>query len=91
MFLTSITSSFILNMFLAASLQQMFGMMNVLQVIVFHTLLSIEFPQNAMLVNQMIVEILTVDILEPDYVHEMLGLNFRADLEVGEQLATITP
>ena len=77
--LTSITSSFILNMFLAASLQQMFGMMNVLQVIVFHTLLSIEFPQNAMLANQMIIQILNVDLLNPNLVHSALGLDFAPE------------
>ena len=61
----AISGSFIINALLAASLQRMFGMLNVLQIIVFHTLISIEFPPNVMLVNQVIIQILNVDLLDP--------------------------
>ena len=49
--IASISSSFVLNFVLAASLQQVVGMLGVLQVICVHSLLSIEFPQNAFLLN----------------------------------------
>ena len=42
--ITSTSTSFVLNLVLAASLQQVVGMMGVLQILCFHTLISIEFP-----------------------------------------------
>ena len=65
---TSITSTFLLNFLLAVSLQLVIGMISMLQLIVFNTVLSIEFPSNAQLINLIIIQILNVDVIDPEYV-----------------------
>ena len=48
---STVAGSFFINFLLAASLSQIFGMINVLQLIVFHNLITVEFPPNAMAMN----------------------------------------
>lgn len=78
---TSITGSFLQNIFLAASLKQILTMMNTLQIIVFHSLLSIEFPKNAMLTTQVIMQILNVDLINPDSIRSALHLDFSPEYD----------
>ena len=84
----AVSSSFMLNILLAATLQRLFGMINVLQIIVFHTLISIEFPQNVMVVNQVIIQILNVDLLDPSHVHHFIGLDFTAEYDLADNINT---
>ena len=78
-------SQIVLNFFLSAGLMHFFDMLNALQVMCFMTMINQRFPANAQLFVNTIIGILNVDILNPDFLNDML-FNFDRDQQLMEIL-----
>ena len=58
-------SNFAIQLFMAASLQTLWGMINVMQIIVHMPLLNVQFPENAMFFYSLIIDISSFNLI-PD-------------------------
>jgi len=75
-------SQLAINTFLAVSLVHILNLVNALQVVCFMSMLNLRFPANAQFFAFSIMQIVNVDILDPDLINPMLGLNFQRDYEL---------
>ena len=66
----AVISNFLLNIGMSASLNQLWGMINGLQIMSHMPLCNIKFPANAELFNGFIIEIALFDILPSEYMLE---------------------
>ena len=58
------------------------------------TMLNLRFPANAQFFAFSIIKIVNVDILDPDLINPLLGLNFQRDYEmisIWEEVMTKNP
>ena len=61
-------SNFIINLVLAGSLSQLWSMMNGLQLAVHSPLFNLNFPANAGMFIEFIINIATFDLVPPDFI-----------------------
>ena len=65
-------TTFVINIFLAASMQLLWGMINALQIMVHYPLLNLRFPANADLILSSFMSIASFDIIPTDSLYDWL-------------------
>lgn len=53
-----------------------------LQVICFQTMMNLKYPGNAQMIASAIIKILNMDLINPEIVYNLFGLDFEADEDI---------
>lgn len=74
----------ILSYFLAANIlglkmNNVFKLMNTLQIIFFMSLIKLQFPSNAVFLNNILIQVMTFDIIEPYDVLDWFRYDYNRD------------
>ena len=70
--ITALASNSLVNILLAGSLSQVWGMINNLQMIIYAPLINVQFPGNAFLVYDVMIIIGTFDFLPTDDIYPLI-------------------
>ena len=82
----AMTSSIILNWLVFLALAHFICMFNSLQIIVFQTMMNLEYPGNAQMLAYAIIQVINIEILSPELIYNLLGLDFEGDEAIMEEL-----
>ena len=70
-----------MNIFIAGALQYLMGAFEFLQIVVFSSLIIIQFPANSQFVLMQIKEIINADVIDPELTTDLL-FDFQRDYQV---------
>ena len=77
--MSAVASNFAINILLAGSLNQVWGMLNNLQLVLHSPLINVQFPANAFLVFDVMISVATFDLLPTDLILPELFTNLPED------------
>lgn len=66
---TTLAGNAVINLLLAGSLNQVWGMVNNLQIVLHTPLMNLQFPANAFLIYDVMISVATFDILPTDDIY----------------------
>ena len=83
--------SFVMNAVMAASLSQILGMINSLQLIVHLPMMAVSVPANVMMIEGILIPIVMFDIFESDYIYKIADSILGTDMAAEEPEQIMIP